>query len=147
MTVRDLRAGPPRRWSEQVSGICWLPRLIDKARAAQAGCLGDYLYGQSPMDHGLLRVLGLSHRGFAEIVASAPGDDAVVAAIAQRDPAAIERARAWSARLPIEHRLFFWFVDVDDGYRGSRWLHGPVTFLANRISRTAKRLWPWPRKR
>jgi hypothetical protein len=147
MTVRDLRAGPPRRWNEQVSGIYWLPRLIDKARASSAGCLGDYLFGQSPMDRGLLRELGLSHRTFAEIVASAPGDEGVAGAIAQRDPDALARARAWSARLPAEHRMFFWFVDVDDGYRGSRWLRPCVNFLANRIARTAKRLWPWPRTR
>jgi hypothetical protein len=147
MDVRDLRAGPPRRWSEQVSEISWLPRLIDKARASQAGCLGDYLYGQSPMDRGLLRELGLSHRGFAEIVQGAADDDAVVRAIAEREPAALERARAWSARLAAEHRLFFWFIDVDDGYRASGWLHAPVRFMAKRIARTAKRLWPWPRTR
>jgi len=94
------------------------------------------------MDRGLLRQLGLSHKRFAELVSNAPGDDDVVRAIGERDAAAIERARAWSARLPDEHRLFFWFVDLDDGYRGSKWLRPPVNFLANRIARTAKRLWP-----
>lgn len=142
MDVRDLRSGPPRRWSEQVSGVYWLPRLIDKARASNAGCLGDYLYGHSPMDHGLLRQLGLSHRRFAEIVAGAVDDAGVVSEIDRRDASAIARARAWSARLPSEHRLFFWFVDLDDGYRASTWLRPPVNFLANHISRTAKRLWP-----
>lgn len=142
MDVRDLRRGPPRRWSEQVSGIYWLPRLIDKARASNQGCLGDYLYGQSPMDHGLLRQLGLSHRRFAALVASAGDDDGVIRAIGEGDPAALERARAWSARLPGEHKMFFWFVDLDDGYRRSGWLQPTVNFLANCISRTAKRLWP-----
>jgi len=142
MDVLDLRTRPPRRWSEQVGGIYWFGRLIDKARASNQACLGDYLYGQSPMDRGLLRQLGLSHKRFAELVSNAPGDDDVVRAIGERDAAAIERARAWSARLPDEHRLFFWFVDLDDGYRGSKWLRPPVNFLANRIARTAKRLWP-----
>ena len=127
-----------------MSGICWLPRLIDKARASDAGCLGDYLYGQSPMDRGLLRQLGLSHRRFAEVVASAPDDDAVLREIGQRDAAAIGRAREWSARLPAEHRLFFWFVDVDDGYRASGWIATPIKVLANGIARTAKRIWPRP---
>ena len=94
------------------------------------------------MDHGLLRQLGLSHRRFAELVADATDDDAVVRAIAQCDGASLERARAWSAHLPSEHRLFFWFVDVDDGYRASGWLRSPVNFLANRIAHTVKRLWP-----
>lgn len=142
MDVRDLRYMPPRRWSEQVGEIYWLPRLIDKARASNRGCLGDYLYGQSPTDHGLLRQLGLSHRRFAELVAGAAGDEGVVRAIGEEDAAALERARVWSARLPLEHRLFFWFVDLDDGYRRSKWLRLPVHFLANRIARTAKRLWP-----
>lgn len=142
MDVRDLRFVPPRRWSEQVSGIRWLGRLIDKARASNHGCLGDYLYGQSPMDHRLLRQLRLSHGRFAELVAGAADDEGVVRAIGERDPAALERARAWSVRLPAKHRLFFWFVDLDDGYRRSKWLRPLVNFLANRIARTAKRLWP-----
>jgi len=142
MDVRDLRVGPPRRWSEQVGGIYWLARLIDKARASNTGCLGDYLYGQSPMDHGLLRELGISHRRFADLVEAAGDDDSVMRRLGECDAAALERARTWSARLPREHRLFFWFVDADDGYRDSGWLRSPINFLANRIARTAKRVWP-----
>lgn len=141
MNAMDLRTGPPRRWNEQLGGIYWLPRLIDKARAALAGTLGDYLFGQSPMDHGLLRALGMSHREFAVVVREADGDDAVLAALAQR-PGALERAGAWSEPLPREHKMFFYFVDVDDGYRKTGWLHGPIVFAARHISRTAKRLWP-----
>jgi hypothetical protein len=141
MTARDLQTAPPRRWSDRLAGIYWLPRLIDKARAALAGRLGDYLFGQSPMDRGLLRTLGLSHRGFASIVRGAADDDAVLAAIAQRDPEALQRARVWSEALPEQHRLFFWFVDVDDGYR-TTWLRGPIAVAANAISRAAKRFWP-----
>ena len=133
---------PPRRWSEQVDGIYWLPRLIDKARAAMAGTLGDYLYGQSPMDHGLLRELGLSHREFAVLVGGTIDDAGVLAALQHRDPAGVERARAWSARLPVEHKLFFWFIDVDDGYRVTGVLRPPIVVAARLISRTAKRLWP-----
>jgi hypothetical protein len=139
--VRDLRTEPPRRWSERLDGICWLPRLIDKARAARAGLLGDYLFGQSPMDRALLRKLGLSHRAFAELVQAAGDDDEVIAAIARRDAPALERARAWSQHLGQRHRLFLWFIDVDDGYRAApvRWM---VNAGATWISRTAKRLWP-----
>jgi len=133
---------PPRRWNEQLGGIYWLPRLVDKARAALAGTLGDYLYGQSPMDRGLLRALGVSHREFAVIVKSSPDDAAVLLALRDRDGAALDRARAWSQPLPRQHRLFFWFVDIDDGYRGTGALRAPVRFLANRLSRTVKRLWP-----
>lgn len=72
MQVRDLRHESPRRWNEQLDGVAWLPRFIDKARAALHGTLGAYLYGQSPVDRDFLHTLGISHRVFAEIVASTP---------------------------------------------------------------------------
>ena len=37
----DLGQHPPRRWSETLAGMIWLPRLIDKVRAFQAGTLGN----------------------------------------------------------------------------------------------------------
>ncbi len=141
MTERDLHAGPPRRWSEEIGGICWLPRLIDKTRAALAGTLGDYLFGQSPMDRALLRALGLSHREFAAIVRAASGDDAVLSAVAAHDLQAPARARAWSAAMPPRNRAFLWLLDVDDGYRSSA-LVSPVKCGANAMSRIAKWLWP-----
>lgn len=93
------------------------------------------------MDRGLLRQLGLSHREFAAIVRDAADDEGVLAAIAARDSQSLQRARAWSEALPDRHRLFFWFVDVDDGYR-TTWLRAPIAVAANAISRTAKRVWP-----
>ena len=141
MTVQNLQSGPPRRWSEQLGGIYWLPRLIDKTRAALAGTLGGYLFGQSPMDRALLRALGLSHGDFATIVLDARDDEAVLASIASRDSPALERARAWSAAMPRRNGLFLWFLDVDDGYRAS-WLRVPIAFVADGISRAAKSLWP-----
>ncbi|HTX59441.1 MAG TPA: DUF5069 domain-containing protein [Verrucomicrobiae bacterium] len=123
MEAPDLRAGPPRRWNETLGGVAWLPRLVDKARAALAGRLGGYLYGQSPMDRGLLRRLGLSHREFAVIVRDALDDDAVLRALLARDAQAFERARAWAqAELPDRHRLFLFLMDFDDGYLGEPWI-------------------------
>lgn len=141
MDAADLRRGPPRRWSERLDGIYWLPRLIDKTRAALSGTLGTYLFGQSPMDRGLLRALGCSHRDFAEIVRDAAGDDEVAAALQARDRLSLERARVWSARLPERHRLFFWLIDVDDGYRPS-WLRPPIAAGADAMCRLVKRLMP-----
>lgn len=141
MNAADLRRGPPRRWSERLDGIYWLPRLIDKTRAALSGTLGTYLYGQSPMDRGLLHELGCSHRVFAGIVLEARDDREVVEALEARDEQSLERARLWSERLPQHHRLFFWLIDVDDGYRAS-WLRPPIAAGANALSTLAKRLWP-----
>jgi hypothetical protein len=117
--------------------------MIDKVRAAQAGTLGLYLYGQSPMDRACLRALGLGHRSFAEIVANAPDDRAVLAAIAARDSQALDRGRAWGARLPRRHRAFLAVLDIDDGYASASGMRSVVNVSANAISWLAKRLWPY----
>ena len=123
----------------------WLPRLIDKTRAALAGTLGSYLYGQSPIDRALLHALGLRYSDFTKIVSNALSDDDVFRELALRVPEGVERARVWSARLPQRMRLFMFIIDLDDGYvdqwywRALRW---PVRIAANAVSGAAKRLWP-----
>src|SRR5438046_3108167 len=119
MQAKDLSANAPRRWSEELGGIRWLPRLIDKARAAMAGSLGDYLYGQSPIDRGLLRALGLTYRDFTAVVRAAGDDDAVLAALQKRVPEGLERAREWSERLPSRHRTLLFLIDLDDGHNAA----------------------------
>ncbi len=97
-TAKDLRTEPPRRWSEEIEGIAWLPRMIDKTRAAINGTLGNYLYGQSPIDRGMLRALGISYKEFTTIVRrSAGSDDKVFVMLQLRNPEGIELARRWSA--------------------------------------------------
>ncbi|HEY9086326.1 MAG TPA: DUF5069 domain-containing protein [Candidatus Tyrphobacter sp.] len=142
--VRDLREGPPRRWNDSLGQIRWLPRLIDKTRAALAGQLGDYLFGQSPMDRGLLRALGIAHREFARIVRDAPDDADVLAALAARTPEGIRAARAWSETLPRRHGLFLFVIDLDDGYLPGPWrLAGaPVRLGSRLLTRAVKRIWP-----
>lgn len=146
MHVKDLRREPPRRWNEHADGIAWLPRLIDKARAAHAGTLGSYLFGQSPMDRACLRTLGLGHRRFADIVAASADDDAVLIAIAAQDPEALGRARRWSQTLHARHRVFFFVLDLDDGYgpRALLALKTPVNMAANALTWLIKRMWRTP---
>ena len=144
MNAKDLRIEPPRRWSEQLDGIAWLPRFIDKTRAAHAGTLGAYLFGQSPVDRACLRALRIGYVDFARIVADAPDDAGVLAALAARDPASLDRVRAWSETLATEHRLFMFVLDVDDGYAGAGWraLKPLVNVAANTLTWTLKRIWP-----
>ncbi|MDQ6929691.1 MAG: DUF5069 domain-containing protein [Candidatus Eremiobacteraeota bacterium] len=145
MDVRDLSQMAPRRWNEEIGGIKWLPRLIDKTRAANAGTLGLYLYGQSPVDRSLLRALGLRYSEFTKIVGNALGDDDVFREIALKTPDGIERARMWSSALPRRLGLFLLVLDLDDGYlQGPFWsvLRWPTTIAANAVSAAAKRLWP-----
>jgi len=144
MQARDLTVVPPRRWSESLGGITWLPRLIDKARSALNGTLGGYLYGQSPMDRGLLRQLGLSHREFAVIVKNAPDDDAVLAALNARDADAVARTRRWTdAELPKRHRVFLFLMDYDDGYLGApKALQAVGNAASNAFTALVKRAMP-----
>jgi hypothetical protein len=140
MAAPDLRVRPPRRSSDELGGIRWLPRIIDKLRAARAGTLGPYILCQSPMDRWLLQQLGLSHDDLAEIIAASQDDDGVLVALSARDPQGIERARRWSDRIAKSHRLYFWFVDVDDGYVEKSPWYGTVHASANAISWMAKHL-------
>jgi len=144
MQAKDLRVEPPRRWNERIEGIPWVPRLIDKARAAQAGTLGTYLFGQSPTDGSCLRALGLRHRDLAALVRQYASDEEVIAAIAQRNPLAIERGKAWGTRYCRKYAWFFFLLDLDDGYAhpGLRPFRPAITMVANAVAWTAKRVWP-----
>jgi hypothetical protein len=143
MQVRDLRYEPPRRWNEELDGVAWLPRLIDKARAALNGTLGTYLYGQSPVDRDFLHTLGLGHRAFAEIVANAPDDRAVVEALLARDPASMDRARRWTEQYPRTFGWFMYTLDLDDGYASRMGFLKPLcNVLSNGITWVMKRMYP-----
>jgi hypothetical protein len=111
----DRATRVPRRWSESLDGIAWLPRLIDKARMANDGELGAYLFGHSPFDRALLVRLGTTTDEFAAIVAGSSSDADVLATLRGRgfdEP----RVRRWSARLPHTARFYTFLWDVDDGY-------------------------------
>lgn len=140
----DLRANPPRRWSDELGGVRWLPRMIDKARAAMKGTLGDYLYGQSPMDRSLLRALGISYKDFTRMVRESGGDDQrVLAALEERCADGMELARRWSERLP-RRRMFLFVIDLDDGYNGGplHAIRGLIRMLYGWLVRWIRYRWP-----
>ncbi len=55
----DLSREVPRSPFEELGGIPWLPRLIDKARATYAGTVGDYVPYPCPTDRLFLACTGL----------------------------------------------------------------------------------------
>jgi hypothetical protein len=93
----DLRTDHPRSVHARFCGVVMLARVVDKARAAAAGTLGDYLY-DGPMDKAVL--------GFLEIdalellrTAGASRNDADVEEfvrpyVGRKTPAEVE---AWNA--------------------------------------------------
>lgn len=143
--VRDLKRLPPRRWNQEIGGIKWLPRLIDKTRAALAGTLGAYLYGQSPVDRALLRALAIRYRDFTRIVSNAATDDDVFREVFARSPDGVERAREWSRTMPRRYRVLMFLLDVDDGYLDAWYwkaLRAPTNVAANAFTAAVKRIWP-----
>jgi hypothetical protein len=75
----DLTREFPRSPRERLIGLPMLPRAIDKARAALAGTLGEYVYGdKSPFDMTLLGFLGLTPERFLEGVRLSPDDEGMV---------------------------------------------------------------------
>ncbi len=88
MTPLDLSTHRPRAVREQLAGIAYLPRAIDKVRAQlPGGDLGPYVVlaeGVRTMSAGMYHVLGFTHEEFRDVVAAAPDDDAVAAWVRAR---------------------------------------------------------------
>lgn len=129
MSVTDLHYAAPPRWSDAVEGVVWLPRLAMKARAHDAGTLGYYLFGQSPVDDEFLKTAGVSYADFIAIVRRSPDDAGVLAAIADASPGAVERLRLWSLEMPVRRGIFLRLLDLDDGYQRPTWLKVPAAVV------------------
>jgi uncharacterized RmlC-like cupin family protein len=63
-----------------LDGYAWLPRMIDKSRAARAGTLGDAVH-PCPVDRRCLALLGIDVETFGAVVAAAADDAAVLAGL------------------------------------------------------------------
>ena len=76
MTPLDLSTAPPRAPREELAGIIFLPRTIDKVRASlPGGNLGKYeLPGLTEM---LCTALGIDLAALRDVVAEAASDDDV----------------------------------------------------------------------
>jgi hypothetical protein len=103
----DLTQRPPRSCHVRLGGYVILPRLIDKARAALAGKLGDYYDGPNGMNGQFLRFVGIKHAALKRFIAQGGGDADILAWIethAKSKRHAWEIA-AWSdfqARRPVD---------------------------------------------
>lgn len=75
----DLTKRPPRSCYVRLGGYVILPRLIDKARAALAGKLGDYYDGPNGMNGQFLRFVGIKHAALKRVIAQGRGDADILA--------------------------------------------------------------------
>ncbi len=141
----DLRSAAPRRWSETLDGIRWLPRLIDKTRAQHAGTLGSYLFGQSPVDAEVLAVLGMDYATWSRIVRDSPDDGALIARLRAEFPDGVRRLCRWSDELPQRRGWHMRVLDYDDGYLETpltRALRGPAHALFAPLASLLRRAMP-----
>ena len=90
--ARDLAKEEPRSMTATLGGYIWLPRMIDKARAARAGTLGDYYRYPCPIDITCLQRLGIASDTFADIVEATDSDDEVLTILKQQGVADPDKA-------------------------------------------------------
>jgi hypothetical protein len=105
----------PRRWTTEVDGIRWLPRMRDKARMSADGTLGSYLMGHSPVDKAALGILGMTTDEFVSLANAQPDDASLLAALRARGMDE-DRLRRWSAKFPQTYSSFIPLWDLDEGY-------------------------------
>ncbi len=74
----NLTTEKPRSAKDQLAGLVSLKRVIDKAKAYDAGTLGEYDY-DCPHDKPLFEFLGVTGDEFARKVKELGNDDAIAA--------------------------------------------------------------------
>jgi hypothetical protein len=93
----DFRSGKdfPRRGRDEIGGYLWLLRAFDKARAAAAGTIHDYIY-PCPMDKGVFDRWGITVADFDAAVRTHATDEAILAWLQERvDAAHRDAANRW----------------------------------------------------
>lgn len=78
LAAKDLAHEDPEPMDAKLAGYPWLPRMIDKARASQAGTLGTYYRYPCPIDAACLDLLGIDADTFREITNDALDGQAVI---------------------------------------------------------------------
>lgn len=93
----DFRDGKtfPRRGRDMIGDALWLARISDKARAAAAGTIYDYVY-PCPMDQGVLQRWKVPQHDFEEALRQHPDDEQLLTWLQGRvNPDDIRTANQW----------------------------------------------------
>ncbi|WP_447973153.1 DUF5069 domain-containing protein [Nitrospira sp. Kam-Ns4a] len=91
----DLRTAYPRSLREKLAGYVHLARMLDKARAALAGTLGEYIY-PCPLDRRLLEFAGLTAEQFLEAVRGRSDEEVAAWFARTATPRSREEIEAWN---------------------------------------------------
>ncbi|MBM3270058.1 MAG: DUF5069 domain-containing protein [Candidatus Sericytochromatia bacterium] len=79
MQAKDLSREFPRSPFESIQGIPWLPRLIDKVRAKQAGTLGDYTPFPCGADKRFIATFHVDGGALEQVIFGGASDEEVAA--------------------------------------------------------------------
>jgi len=115
----DLTKNHPRSVKHPLAGVIQAARTCDKARAFNAGALGEYHYN-CPMDQALFRFLGTEHAEFARKAAELGEAEFEGwlrdAFLSKKSAAEIERwNREWLAHAPDKgSEAESYFLDLRD---------------------------------
>ncbi len=101
----DFRDGKtfPRRGRDPHGEALWLWRVFDKARAAGAGTIHDYIY-PCPMDKGVFERWGITSDEFSAAVVAHPSDGEIANWFAQRvSPEGVRSANEWLTKEKVSN--------------------------------------------
>ncbi|HEY1848585.1 MAG TPA: DUF5069 domain-containing protein [Opitutaceae bacterium] len=91
----DLTQHPPRSPRVHLGGYVHLPRLLDKARAASAGKVGEYHYN-CPLDKHFFKFTGLDHEKLLAEAAKGGSDTQMLAWVRANTKRLPSEIAAWS---------------------------------------------------
>ncbi len=103
LRTKNLAEEDPAPMDDTLGGYAWLPRMIDKARASRADCLGSYFRYPCPIDTHCLSRLGLTADSFATLAVAARTGRDVLTAMATAG--ASEPRTAWFDPVDLNRRL------------------------------------------
>ena len=102
--AKDLTREVPRSPLEEIGGWPWLPRLIDKVRAKQAGTLGEYTPYPCGADQRFLKTFGIDAAALEAKITGGASDVEVASwcqANCANDPVASARELRQSMMAPV----------------------------------------------
>lgn len=112
----DLTQHPPRSVRVRLGGYAHLPRLLDKARAVNAGKGGEYHYN-CPLDELFFGFTGIDHDAMLAAIKTGKSDTEMLAWVNEHTARQAFEVAAWSA----------WMVENGPGgVEGHEWIAGSV---------------------
>ncbi|MEC4683318.1 MAG: DUF5069 domain-containing protein [Nitrospirota bacterium] len=104
----------PRSGRDQLFGIPWLARAIDKGRMALSGSLGDYVF-PCPVDLEVLSFLSLSEEEFYRMLEDHPEEEGLLRALEGIAARLGPRERMWCDVFQVRYCRLMDAQDREEG--------------------------------